>query len=744
MLLLGVFAVFVALLAGLTLRQDSANALDFDDATGTWTAWTPSPPTCGAGLNTAEIRWGDAGSSCGSLSNRSGYRWDGNTTNSTITPGTSFLLGKFTHYNRPIEGTFLTGATLGLPLAFLNPAQTVNLSVNFAHHETNNDGSCEYAGPNGPGDYCADRVQLPNIGDQQFTVGGTTYILEFTGFRPLTGDTCSATDPGGSSVDTFYTQENAENRACIYAKLTVVRTVRVIKLADGSNTGTFSGTITPGGPTAADDAFSVSLSGSGNSTADVNTVTTDAQVVTETTLPADWSLVGYYVKDDPNGDATCSGSESYTKDGNNATTVPQGEGNYLVCIKNTKAVPGTGNLIIGKVKDPTAEVPAADGTTFSGTITNDNTAAITPWTGITFGQFTPLIPIPAGVNHTVDETEPAANGWTEVAWKQGDLDQAGKPVCPADKASYVPGSNIAVNVNDGQTIVLCVMNSKTAASTPKLTVIKDVISGTGQDPQDFTFTVHKVQTGTDPLIGTVTLDDDPTSATPQSEQISLPAIGGDDDTYRITEGSVAGWDLDSATCTGAAWSGWVYASGWQFRVKVDANHMNPTCTFKNKDKRAKIIVKKVVTGAGADASQLFTADIVNTSGGPGGGNDKAFSQNQPYSVTFDPNIVGDNFRVTEDVVPANWALTGKKVLPGDVDCPATTSTSWTEVSGTTETDRRLSQNDIDREETFTFCFRNAYTPPDRNLTICKVVEGNGDLAVRSGQFKFDYYPQGGT
>ncbi|HQZ86418.1 MAG TPA: THxN family PEP-CTERM protein, partial [Actinomycetota bacterium] len=225
----------MALLTGLMLRQDSASALTLGSANGKWTA-VGGGPDCVSGLNSNEVRWGDAGYSCGPVANRSGYRWDGGPA-VTFSAGTSFLLGKFTHFNNPISGDPATSATLSLPLVFTDPVQNVNLSVIFNHHETSNDGSCEYGTNNGSGNNCADRVKLPNLADQQFQVGDNLYKLEFTGFRPLASDTaCLASDPGGSEVDTFYTKEATTNRACIYAKLTF--TAPVVSVAKTAVNGT--------------------------------------------------------------------------------------------------------------------------------------------------------------------------------------------------------------------------------------------------------------------------------------------------------------------------------------------------------------------------------------------------------------------------------------------------------------------------------------------------------------------------
>lgn len=128
-----------------------------------------------------------------------------------------------------------------------------------------------------------------------------------------------------------------------------------------------------------------------------------------------------------------------------------------------------GNLIVGKVIDPSSGVAPADGTTFGGSIVNDVSQASTPWSGITFGQFTSPIVVLAGVDHTVDEDSPT-NGWAEVGWAAGSLDTQNNPVCPADKDSYSGHSNIGVKLLDGQTQVVCVMNTKTGEEPPTRTL----------------------------------------------------------------------------------------------------------------------------------------------------------------------------------------------------------------------------------------------------------------------------------
>jgi len=223
LLFLGVFAVFIAALAGFALMRDSANALTLDSAAGTWTSSSGSGSSCTPTYNGAEVRWGNgSGDGCGL---QSGYRWDGGPS-VTFSPGASFLLGKFTHFNNPISGYSPDTVTLSLPLVFSDPPQNVNLSLVFEHDETPNQANpCAYPTNQYPtadnSNGCADRVKLPNLASQQFQVGDNLYKLEFTGFRPLASNTaCPTSDPGGTEVDKFYTKEAANNYACVYAKLT--------------------------------------------------------------------------------------------------------------------------------------------------------------------------------------------------------------------------------------------------------------------------------------------------------------------------------------------------------------------------------------------------------------------------------------------------------------------------------------------------------------------------------------------
>lgn len=133
-------------------------------------------------------------------------------------------------------------------------------------------------------------------------------------------------------------------------------------------------------------------------------------------------------------------------------------GVYHICAFNK---PQSGTLIVGKVKDPTAGVPAADGSQFSGTATNQGNAAVHNWGAITFGGFSTINNIPAGT-YTLNETG-TQNGWTPYGWAAGSLNQQGQPTCPSAKTAYTAGNPLTnVQVNANETKVVCVMNTKTA------------------------------------------------------------------------------------------------------------------------------------------------------------------------------------------------------------------------------------------------------------------------------------------
>lgn len=145
----------------------------------------------------------------------------------------------------------------------------------------------------------------------------------------------------------------------------------------------------------------------------------------------------------------------------------------------------TGNIIVGKVIDPSSGVAPADSTTFGGTIVG--TGVNKTWSGVGFASFSSPISATAGVQLTVDENSPT-NGWSEVGWATGSLDTQNNPVCPADKESYT-GSNVGVNLLADQTQVVCVMNTKQSDTPTRALEVCKVVDAESASGGSFTLTV---------------------------------------------------------------------------------------------------------------------------------------------------------------------------------------------------------------------------------------------------------------
>ncbi|PFG73454.1 choice-of-anchor K domain-containing protein [Tepidiforma thermophila] len=472
-------AVLIATIGALVAQRD-ARAIDLVSASGTWTATMPPYTwlTCGHGLNTDTIRWGrTSDSGCGDVNNRSGYNWTGNSV-SNISFGSEFLLGTFIHYNNPIWGTSPTSVTLGLQLVFTSPNHTVNLSVQFQHHETDNLADpCAYSGPgidNSEG--CADRVLLPSLADQPFQIGDNLYILEFTGFNLLSSpsDSCPATkNEGGFSqtnIDRLYTKEDATNKACVYAKLTLKQPVVTVEKS------AVSGSVSVG----SDIKFKITAKNSGQPDATGWTLTD--------TLPSGYT----WTVESPASGCSISGTTLTCSN----ITIPRGTpnqpGTFEVVVKastkgkgcgtvtNDKAtltkgnetresgsasvqVTGCGTIIIKKVVAGQGSSPTD---TFTAAVNNENGSAGDK-SGISFSQSSPYTHTfgghSSGNDFIVTETALPANYQLLATWEG-----SGNANCPAvgsnkwDSNNPQNGERITNLGSDTKTV--CFLNVKVTAT----------------------------------------------------------------------------------------------------------------------------------------------------------------------------------------------------------------------------------------------------------------------------------------
>ncbi len=210
-----------------------ALALTLTSADGIWSNATGDggTPTCRVYLNTADttdenqVRYGDDEWDWGEVNCpsdtdlQSGFGYDG-VESLVVTPGDVFLLGEFTHYNRPIyiySNHNFKQADLTIALNFIEPTISSSLEYTVQLDETTNQTPCAYPGST----ICPDKVDLSDtIPDQTFgPIDGKYYKLQIIGFAPGTADTCEYVP--GQTINLFYTEENAENNACLFARMLV-------------------------------------------------------------------------------------------------------------------------------------------------------------------------------------------------------------------------------------------------------------------------------------------------------------------------------------------------------------------------------------------------------------------------------------------------------------------------------------------------------------------------------------------
>jgi hypothetical protein len=173
-----------------------------NSTTGVWSSTTPVAGISGVG--TSSIRWGSPAGPNG----QSGYDFaGGQPPPDVVAIGSTFLLGTFTHLNRPITHTNLTGATLHLTLAM--DIGSTAFDYLFSHEETPNSAPCAYGATNGP---CNDLVSiLDMIPNQTFDYLGTLYTLQLLGFSQNGGTTITSS---------FSTAEDRNNSAGLYGRVT--------------------------------------------------------------------------------------------------------------------------------------------------------------------------------------------------------------------------------------------------------------------------------------------------------------------------------------------------------------------------------------------------------------------------------------------------------------------------------------------------------------------------------------------
>lgn len=166
-----------------------------------------------------------------------------NPSNVTSAPADAspFLLATVKHYNNPISSSSPSYYKGNLKLQ-LGSFSGKTLSIPWTLWETpNGDSPCANpSGPNSAG--CADKIAFSSdISDQTVTDSqGHTYRLVIKGFYSgtVTKNGTVTCDSGAQPQAAFWTKEGGVTGACLYASLSQVRSLTIVKKVVGKTTGT--------------------------------------------------------------------------------------------------------------------------------------------------------------------------------------------------------------------------------------------------------------------------------------------------------------------------------------------------------------------------------------------------------------------------------------------------------------------------------------------------------------------------
>ena len=166
---------------------------------------------------------------------QSGYGFNGNNAVGSIASDVAFFLGRFTHYNFPINANnVLTGIPLAVTLTGLlcdagsppTEGSTQTFNYSFTHVETpNNANPCPYGNSTGNG--CDDRVTVSQQSNTVFNCPEGPRTVQILGF--FTNANCHESYSGSPSVN-FVTGERLTNSACLWARISAPDTPFAVTL----------------------------------------------------------------------------------------------------------------------------------------------------------------------------------------------------------------------------------------------------------------------------------------------------------------------------------------------------------------------------------------------------------------------------------------------------------------------------------------------------------------------------------
>ncbi|TDT30873.1 DUF5979 domain-containing protein [Naumannella halotolerans] len=351
----------------------------------------------------------------------------------SVEDGTNFLLATVRHYNNPIytSDQYYTG-DMRIQLSGFDTSPT--LSFPWTMDETPNVGNCSQPPPTNNPNACPDVTAFTNVvSNQTITRDGISYRLVINGFGAAANGTCPATTGNVTPSGNFVTAEGTTTTGCIYAQLSQIRTLNVVKTVAGPAPSTafnFSANSSLGSGSAWNSAFSLTPPTTGTRTA-----STGARPL----LQGETVTIGEGVPSDPRWALS-----------------------NIACVTGTGSPLGSGVVSVTGSSLTLNNVPApatvADGP-ITCTVTNTYTpkATLTLVKNVTGGSATPA-----------DFTLTAA-GPSTVSGPGGSAAVAGRAVNPGtyslseatNTSGYVPGNwtcNSGVAVTNGQITLTDGMN----------------------------------------------------------------------------------------------------------------------------------------------------------------------------------------------------------------------------------------------------------------------------------------------
>jgi len=204
-----------ALLLGacLALVPASAATIGVASVKAKWLNPSPSGMSIDNSKSTITARWGIG------LPSRSGYDFKAVTGSFTVDTAVNngmFLLGEFTHLNRPIivDGTTPGNIDLGLDLNLSSGVPSTYSGVFHIKHEETPNNSMPCPSSDGgpvPSQPCPDFVKMNGVGSSSiFNIGSQSYTIQLIAF---------STNNGGTFSSIFRSKESSSNMVQIWARI---------------------------------------------------------------------------------------------------------------------------------------------------------------------------------------------------------------------------------------------------------------------------------------------------------------------------------------------------------------------------------------------------------------------------------------------------------------------------------------------------------------------------------------------